>query len=52
MLLVIGRVRCPAEQRDEVIALFRRGLLGLVTEAPEVAIHEVADTKPFRRDAS
>jgi quinol monooxygenase YgiN len=26
---------------------FTRGLLALVSERPEVAIHEVADTKPF-----
>ena len=99
MLLVIGRVRCGADQRDELVALFEemqdnsrrekgclrygffaavedplsfvaveewadrealdrhfaqphlheftRGLLETVSEAPEVAIHEVADTKPF-----
>jgi quinol monooxygenase YgiN len=99
MILVIGRVRCAAEQRDELVSLcekmqeesrredgcvrygffaavedplsfvaveewadrqaldrhfaqphlheFTRGLLALVSERPEVAIHEVADTKPF-----
>ena len=103
MLLVIGRVNCSAENRDELVALleqmqqnsrredgclrygffaavedplsfvaveewadrdaldrhfaqphlheFTRELLALVSETPEVAIHEVLDTKPFpRRD--
>src|SRR3954469_19273409 len=101
MVLVIGRVRCDAENRDEAIALlgemqqnsrqedgclrdgffgaveaplsfvaveewaardaldrhfaqphlheFARGLLERVAQTPEVAIHEVADTKPFPR---
>jgi quinol monooxygenase YgiN len=99
MLLVIGRVRCSAEDRDELVALleemqensrreegclrygffaavedplsfvaveewadrealdrhfaqrhlheFTRRLLERVSERPEVAIHEVAGTKPF-----
>jgi quinol monooxygenase YgiN len=99
MLLVIGRVRCDADQRDRLVALmetmqensrreqgclrygffaavedplsfvaveewtdrealdrhfaqphlreFAEGLLELVSERPEVAIHEVAETKPF-----
>jgi quinol monooxygenase YgiN len=99
MLLVIGRVQCNAEKRDELVALFEemqensrreegclrygffaavedplrfvavegwadrealdrhfaephlheftRGLLRCVSERPEVAIHEVADTQPF-----
>jgi quinol monooxygenase YgiN len=99
MVLVIGRVRCDAENRDQVIALleemqqnsrqedgclrygffaavedplsfvaveewadrdaldrhfaqphlheFARGLLERVAQRPEVAIHEVADTKQF-----
>jgi quinol monooxygenase YgiN len=99
MILVIGRVRCDAEQRAEMVALFEtmqtesrredgclrygffaaveeplsfvaveewadrdaldrhfaqphlreftRGLLERVSERPEVAIHEVVDTKPF-----
>jgi len=99
MLLVIGRVRCEADQRDELVALLRtmqdnsrreegclrygffaavedpltfvaveewadrealdahfaqphlqqfaKGLLELISERPEVAIHEVADTQPF-----
>src|SRR3954465_1380012 len=99
MLLVIGRVECSAEKRDELIALFEemqqnsrredgclrygffaavedppsfvaggegadraplarhfaqphlheftRGLLEKVSQRPEVAIHEVVDTKPF-----
>src|SRR3954454_22254495 len=99
MILVIGRVRCADEQRDELVSLletmqtearredgclrygffaavedplsfvaveewadraaldrhfaqphlreFARGLLELVAETPEVAIHEVTDTKPF-----
>jgi len=99
MLLVIGRVRCEAGDRDELIALFEemqqnsrredgclrygffaavedplsfvaveewadrdaldrhfaqphlheftRGLLEKVSQRPEVAIHEVVDTKPF-----
>jgi quinol monooxygenase YgiN len=99
MILVIGRVRCAAEQREELVSLcetmqdnsrredgclrygffaavedplsfvaveewadrealdrhfaqshlqeFTRALLALVSERPEVAIHEVADTKPF-----
>jgi quinol monooxygenase YgiN len=102
MLLVIGRVRCDAEQRDALVALcetmqdnsrredgclrygffaavedplsfvaveewadrealdrhfaqphlheFGRALLELVSGRPEVAIHEVADTKPFPGD--
>ncbi|HEY0632746.1 MAG TPA: putative quinol monooxygenase [Thermoleophilaceae bacterium] len=101
MLLVIGRVQCSAENRDEVVALleemqgnsrkedgclrygffsavedplsfvaveewadrealdhhfaqphlheFARGLLELVSQTPEVAIHEVVETKPFPR---
>jgi quinol monooxygenase YgiN len=101
MLLVVGRVQCRSEQRDELIALFEgmqddsrredgclrygffsavedplsfvaveewadrealdrhfaephlqefaRRLLGLVSSQPEVAIHEVADTRPFPR---
>jgi quinol monooxygenase YgiN len=104
MILVIGRVRCAEEQRDELIGLlekmqsdsrreegclrygffaavedplsfvaveewadrealdrhfaqphlheFTRGLLGLVSERPEVAIHEVAGTQPFPGSAS
>ena len=99
MLLVIGRVTCSAENRDELVALlermqensrreegclrygffaavedplsfvaveewadrealdrhfaqphlheFTRALLGLVSERPEVAIHEVAGTSGF-----
>jgi quinol monooxygenase YgiN len=99
MLLVIGRVECSAENRDELVALFEemqqnsrredgclrygffaavedplsfvaveewadraaldrhfaqphlheftRGLLERVSQTPEVAIHEVVDTKPF-----
>ena len=99
MLLVIGRVRCPAERRDELVAEleqmqensrreegclrygffaaiedplsfvaveewadrealdrhfaqphlheFTRRLLELVSDRPEVAIHEIVDTKPF-----
>ena len=99
MLLVIGRVRCRAEQRDQLVALMEemqdnsrredgclrygffaavedplsfvaveewadrealdrhfaqphlqevaRGLLQVVSAPPEVAIHEVAATKPF-----
>ena len=99
MLLVIGRVRCGAEQRDELVALmeemqdnsrreegclrygffaavedplsfvaveewadrealdrhfaephlleFARRLPGVISSQPEVAIHEVAETKPF-----
>jgi quinol monooxygenase YgiN len=101
MLLVIGRVRCDPERRDELIGLlvgmqdesrredgcirygffaaiedplsfvaveewrdrdaldrhfaqphlheFTRRLLETVSGQPEVAIHEVADTKPFPR---
>ena len=101
MLLVIGRVRCDAARRDELIELFKtmqdnsrreegclrygffaavedplsfvaveewadrealdrhfaqphlqeftRGLLAIVTEQPEVAIHEVAGTSGFPR---
>jgi quinol monooxygenase YgiN len=101
VLLVIGRVNCSAENRDELVALleqmqqtsrredgclrygffaavedplsfvaveewadrdaldrhfaqphlheFTRGLLALVSQTPEVAIHEVVDTKPFPR---
>jgi quinol monooxygenase YgiN len=70
MVLVIGRVRCDAENRDQVIALsfvaveewadrdaldrhfaqphlheFARGLLERVAQRPEVAIHEVVETK-------
>jgi quinol monooxygenase YgiN len=99
MLLVIGRVRCEAEKRDELVALLTRmqddsrredgcirygffaavedplsfvaveewrdrealdahfaqphlrefaaGMLELVSEQPEVAIHEVAGTSDF-----
>ncbi len=99
MLLVIGRVRCEADKRDELVALlermqeasraeegcmrygffaavedplsfvaveewadrealdrhfaqphlreFARGLLEVVSVPPEVAIHEVAGTRPF-----
>ena len=99
MLLVIGRVECGAEVREELVALFEtmqensrreegclrygffaavedplsfvaveewadrealdrhfaqphlrefaRRLLELVTQTPEVAIHQVTDTKPF-----
>ena len=99
MVLVIGRVRCAAERRDELVALltrmqddsrreegclrygffaavedplsfvaveewadrdaldahfgqphlrdFARALLELVSDTPEVAIHEVLDTQPF-----
>ena len=99
MLLVIGRVQCDAEHRDELVGLctrmqdesrredgcirygffaavedplsfvaveewrdrealdahfaqphlheFSRRLLEIVSERPEVAIHEVADTKGF-----
>lgn len=99
MLLVIGRVHCEPERRDELIGLFQtmqdnsrredgclrydffqavenplsfaaveewidrealdlhftqphlheftRGLLERVSAPPEVAIHEIADTKPF-----
>src|SRR3954468_23129474 len=99
MLLVIGRVQCSTEDRDELVALFEemqensrreegclrygffaavedplsfvaveewadrdavdrpfaqphlhevaRGLLERVPQRPEVAIHEVADTKQF-----
>ena len=99
MLLVTGRVRCEADKRDQLIALFERmqnasraedgcirygffaavedplsfvaveewadrpaldrhfaqphlqefarGLLEAVSEPPEVAIHEVAETSPF-----
>jgi quinol monooxygenase YgiN len=101
VLLVIGRVRCSAETRDALVALFEemqdnsrreegclrygffaavedplsfvaveewadrdaldrhfaqphlrefaRALLERVSEPPEVAIHEVVDTKPFPR---
>jgi quinol monooxygenase YgiN len=101
VLLVIGRVECSGERRDELVALlekmqensrredgclrygffaavedplsfvaveewadrdaldrhfgqphlqeFARGLLKLVSQTPEVAIHEVVDTKPFPR---
>lgn len=101
MLLVIGRVECAPERRDELVALFEkmqddsrredgcirygffaavenplsfvaveewadrealdrhfaqphlqefaRGLLELVSAPPEVAIHEISDTKPFPR---
>jgi quinol monooxygenase YgiN len=104
MILVIGRVRCAAEQRDGLVSLFetmqsesRRedgclrygffaavedplsfvaveewrdrealdahfrqphlheftlGLLERVSERPEVAIHEVLDTKPYRGSAT
>jgi quinol monooxygenase YgiN len=104
MILVIGRVRCAAEQRDELVGLletmqdnsrredgclrygffaavedplsfvaveewadrealdrhfaqqhlheFTRALPALVSERPEVAIHEVADTKPFPGSAA
>ncbi len=99
MLLVIGRVQCDEERREELIALleemqdksrredgcirygffaavenplsfvaveewrdraaldahfaqphlheFAGGLLDVVSARPEVAIHEIADTKPF-----
>ena len=99
MLLVIGRVRCEADKRDELVVLlarmqeasraeegcirygffaavedplsfvaveewagrealdrhfaqphlqeFARGLLEVVSVPPEVAIHEVAGTRPF-----
>ena len=99
MLLVIGRVHCEADRRDELVALMRtmqdnsrreegclrygffaavedpltlvaveewadrealdrhfaqphlqefsKALLEIISERPEVAIHEVADTKPF-----
>jgi quinol monooxygenase YgiN len=99
VILVVGRVRCGAERRDELIGLFKtmqdesrkedgclrygffaavedplsfvaveewrdrealdrhfaqphlaeftRGLLGVVTEPPEVAIHEVTGTSGF-----
>ena len=99
MLLVIGRVQCSAENRDEIVALceemqensrreegclrygffaavedplsfvaveewadrealdrhfaephlreFTGRLLELISGQPEIAIHEVADTKPF-----
>ena len=99
MILVIGRVRCEAEQRDRLVELFEtmqdnsrredgclrygffaavedplsfvaveewedraaldrhfaqehlaeftRGLLAAISEPPEVAIHEVTDTKRF-----
>jgi quinol monooxygenase YgiN len=102
VLIVIGRVQCRAEQRDELIALckemqdnsrreegclrygffaavedplsfiaveewadrealdrhfaephlheFARRLGGLVSAPPEVAIHEIAATKPFPRE--
>ena len=104
MILVVGRVRCAAEQRDELVGLFEtmqeesrreegclrygffaavedplsfvaveewsdrdaldrhfaqphlhdfsRGLLELVSERPEVAIHEVAGTKAFPGSAA
>jgi quinol monooxygenase YgiN len=104
MILVVGRVRCDAEQREELVSLFEgmqnesrkedgclrygfftavedplsfvaveewahrealdrhfqqqhlreftRGLLSIVSERPEVAIHEVADTKPFPGSAA
>src|SRR3954468_3678119 len=104
MLLVIGRVQCSTEDRDELVALFEemqensrreegclrygffaavedplsfvaveewadrealdrhfaqphlhefsRRLLELVSGRPEVAIHEIADTKPFPRGAT
>ncbi len=100
MILVVGRVRCPAEKRDALVALmekmqdesrreegcirygffaavedplsfiaveewadrealerhfaephlleFASRLLGVVSERPEVAIHEVAETSAFR----
>ena len=73
MILVVGRVRCAAERRDELVALFERmqdaswadrealdrhfatphlqefarGLREVVSERPEVAIHEVAATSGF-----
>ena len=99
MLLVIGRVECAPEQRDQLVELFKTmqeksrredgcirygffeavedpngfvaveewadrealdrhfaqphlrefatGLLELVSARPEVAIHEIAETKPF-----
>jgi quinol monooxygenase YgiN len=104
VLIVIGRVQCQPEQREELVALFERmqdesrreegclrygffaavedpltfvavegwadrdaldrhfgethlkeftrGLLERVAAPPEVAIHEVADTKPFPRGAA
>jgi quinol monooxygenase YgiN len=104
MILVIGRVRCAAEQREELVGLcetmqtesrledgclrygffaavedplslvaveewadrealdrhfaqphlreFTRGLLELVSERPEVAIHEVVDTRAFPGSAA
>ena len=104
MLIVIGRVQCQPEQREQLVALFERmqdesrreegclrygffaavedpltfvaveewadrdaldrhfgephlkeftrGLLERVSAPPEVAIHEVADTKPFPRGAA
>jgi quinol monooxygenase YgiN len=104
VLVVIGRVECDAERRDELIAAFEemqdnsrreqgclrygffaavedplsfvaveewadrealdrhfaqphlhefaRRLLELVSARPEVAIHEVADTKPFPGQAA
>jgi quinol monooxygenase YgiN len=99
VILVVGRVRCEAERRDELVSLcetmqtesrkedgclrygffaavedplslvaveewadrdaldrhfaqphlreFSRGLLEIVSERPEVAIHEIAATEPF-----
>jgi quinol monooxygenase YgiN len=52
MLLVIGRVKCDAERRDAHFAQphlheFSRRLLEIVSERPEVAIHEVSGTKGF-----
>jgi quinol monooxygenase YgiN len=99
VILVIGRVRCEAENRDELVSLcetmqtesrredgclrygffaavedpltlvaveewadrealdkhfaqphlreFTRGLLSIVSQRPEVAIHEIANTEPF-----
>jgi hypothetical protein len=50
VLIVIGRVQCRAEQRDELIAHlheFVRRLPDLISARPEVAIHEVAATRPF-----
>ena len=99
MILVIGRVRCDAEHREQLVSLceamqtesrkeegclrygffaavedplsfvaveewadrealdrhfqqqhlrdFTRGLLSIVSERPEVAIHEIAGTEPF-----
>jgi hypothetical protein len=47
VLLVIGRVQCAPERRDQLVEVFATGLLELVSARPEVAIHEIAETKPF-----